>query len=141
MKVLVGEKEIETQIMAKEKAEQKYDDAVAWGHTAAKASYDEEVPDVLNLNIGSLQPEARASVTVNVVTKLNTVSGEFYNLLFPASFLPTELGSNPSMTFRVAITALSEIDQMHSTHEMNVSQAEGKVMVLDYTGVVEGKDF
>jgi predicted solute-binding protein len=54
MSVTIEEKTIETKIMEKKKAEEKYDDAVAAGNTAAKMSYDEEVPDVLNLNLGQL---------------------------------------------------------------------------------------
>jgi hypothetical protein len=38
--------------MEKDKAEQKYDDSIASGNTAVKMTYDEDVPDVLNLNIG-----------------------------------------------------------------------------------------
>ena len=48
----IDDKEIVTEIHEKEEAKQTYDDAIASGNTAVKVSYDEEVPDVLNLNIG-----------------------------------------------------------------------------------------
>ena len=52
--VTMNDKIIETDIMAKEKAEQKYDDAVAQGNTAVKVNYSEETPDILSLSIGFL---------------------------------------------------------------------------------------
>ena len=52
VRVTIDEKEIVTEIHEKEEAKQKYDDAIASGNTAVKVSYNEEVPDVLNLNIG-----------------------------------------------------------------------------------------
>jgi len=52
VRVTIDDKEIVTEIHEKEEAKQKYSDAIASGNTAVKVSYDEEVPDVLNLNIG-----------------------------------------------------------------------------------------
>jgi Ca-activated chloride channel homolog len=65
--VKVGEKEIDAEIMEKEKAEEKYDDAVAAGHTAAKMNFDKKLPDVIELNIGQLQKEQEAEITVKMV--------------------------------------------------------------------------
>lgn len=46
--------------MEKEEAKEKYSDSVASGNTAVKVNFDEEVADILNINIGSLQPNKRA---------------------------------------------------------------------------------
>ena len=70
----IGEKEIETEIMPKKKAAEKYDDAMAAGHSAAKMSYDEEQPDLLNMNLGQLQPGAEALITVRMVTRSSSTS-------------------------------------------------------------------
>mgnify|MGYP000879290997 CR=1 FL=1 len=40
--------------MEKEEAKQKYQDQTAAGNTAAMVSYDEEVSDILQLNLGSV---------------------------------------------------------------------------------------
>ena len=52
MRVKVGDKEVETQIMEKAKAEAKYDDATAGGNMGVMAKYDEDLPDVCNLQVG-----------------------------------------------------------------------------------------
>lgn len=41
-----------TKITEKEEAKEKYNDAIASGNTAVKVSFDEEVADILNINIG-----------------------------------------------------------------------------------------
>ena len=48
--------------MEKEEAKQKYSDQSAAGNTAAIVTYDEEVSDVLQLNLGSIQPEVIVKV-------------------------------------------------------------------------------
>jgi Ca-activated chloride channel family protein len=67
LKVKVGDREIHTEIMEKKQAEEKYDDAVAAGHTAVKLNFDEKLPDVIELNIGHLLPGTTAEVTVDIV--------------------------------------------------------------------------
>ena len=49
---MIGDKVMKTEIMEKGAAEAKYDDAVASGNTAFKGSYDEKLPDVINLALG-----------------------------------------------------------------------------------------
>jgi len=52
--IQIGDNLIKTKIMEKEEAKQKYDDAVASGHTGAFVKYDEEVADILTVNLGSI---------------------------------------------------------------------------------------
>ena len=75
--------------MEKEEAKQKYDDAVASGHTGALVKYDEEVADILTVNLGSIQPAqtVKVEVTMNVVLQ---ASSQFYNFHFPIEFYPQE---------------------------------------------------
>lgn len=88
MTVKIGSKEIETKIMEKEKAEEKYDDSVASGNTGVRAKYDEDVPDVINLSIGQLQPSKEADITIELVSLLGANEKSLYSLLFPLVFLP-----------------------------------------------------
>ena len=52
VKAVIDDREILTKIMEKEEAKETYSDAVASGNTAVKVSFDEEVADILNINIG-----------------------------------------------------------------------------------------
>ena len=68
--ITIGEKTIEGKIMGKEKAEEKYDDAIASGNTAAKLNYSEDTPDLLRMMVGNLGPKQEAHVTVRYVKAL-----------------------------------------------------------------------
>ena len=67
--VKIGDKTIETQIMEKKEAEEKYDDAIASGHTAVKVNFDEKLPEIIELNIGQLQPKETAEITVRIISE------------------------------------------------------------------------
>jgi len=74
--------------MEKSEARERYDDAIASGHTAAKMEENEALPDILSLNLGHLKAGKKAVITINLVTKLNAVSNDFYNFIFPLYFIP-----------------------------------------------------
>ena len=69
MHIKLDDKEIDAVIMEKEEAKQQYDDAVAAGHTAAKINYDENIPEVIELNIGAIQPDKKVKIDVFMVAK------------------------------------------------------------------------
>ena len=60
--------------MEKEEAKEKYSDSVASGNTAVKVNFDEEVADILNINIGFLQPNKLAKITVEMISLLETTT-------------------------------------------------------------------
>lgn len=86
--IKTSEKEIQAQIMEKKEAEQKYEDAVAAGHTAAKLNYDEHIPEVLELAIGAVQPHKQVEVVVQMVAKCELIKCGLYSFIFPLSFIP-----------------------------------------------------
>ena len=88
IKATVDDQSVNTHIMDKQDAQHKYDDAIAAGNTAITAQYDDEMPDVINLAIGQLQPGKQATVTTNIVTQLTCVCGQFYSFVFPIDFVP-----------------------------------------------------
>jgi hypothetical protein len=59
--------------MKKEEAKEKYDDAVAAGHTAVKLNYDEKLPDIIEMNIGQLKGKQKAEITVEMVCELEVI--------------------------------------------------------------------
>ncbi len=52
--IQIGDRKIEGKIMAKEKAKEKYDDALAAGHTSALGSENNKAQ--ISLNLGNLLP-------------------------------------------------------------------------------------
>ena len=86
--VKIGDKLIETEIMEKKKAEEKYEDAVTAGHTAVKLNLDEKLPDIIELNIGQLQSNEIAEVRVKMVCELEVIMHGHYSFIFPLSFVP-----------------------------------------------------
>jgi hypothetical protein len=87
-KIKMDDKEIDTQIMEKEEAKQKYDDQVAQGNTAAKINYDENVPEVLELVIGAIQPKKQVDICVEIVSKCKVLKDGTYSFIFPINFIP-----------------------------------------------------
>ncbi|CAI2381443.1 unnamed protein product [Moneuplotes crassus] len=86
--IKLGDKEIDATIMAKEEAKHKYDDAIAAGNTAAKINYDENIPEVLELAVGALQPGKSVKITVEMVAKCDITKHGFYSFVFPLNFIP-----------------------------------------------------
>jgi len=52
--IQIGDDIIEGKILKKEKAKEKYDDAIAAGNTAVMAEEKEDEKDVVNLKVGNL---------------------------------------------------------------------------------------
>ena len=88
LEVKIGDNIINTKVMEKEQAKQEYDDAVASGNTAVKLNFDEKLPDVIELNVGQLQPGDSALVTVRMIAELEVVKHGFYSFIFPLNFFP-----------------------------------------------------
>jgi hypothetical protein len=65
MKVTVGDKTIEANIMEKEKAQDKYDNAIASGNQAALIK--ESKGEFLELQIGNIMPGQTATIEITIV--------------------------------------------------------------------------
>ena len=68
MKVTVGKKTIEANILEKEKAQDKYDNAVASGNSAALMK--ETKGEFLELQIGNIKPGQEATIEITIVQQL-----------------------------------------------------------------------
>lgn len=69
MSITIGEKDVYTKIMEKEKAEKKYDDAIAGGSTAVLLKEDTE-NEFHSLNVGNILPGQIATIKIQVLQPL-----------------------------------------------------------------------
>ena len=99
--IKMGEKEIDAVIMKKDEAKEKYEDAVAAGNTAAKINYDENIPEVLEMAIGAIQPGKSVKITVNMVAKCDIMKHGFYSFIFPLNFIPRYSDPNSTSTSKI----------------------------------------
>ena len=86
--VEMGDKRIDAEVMKKKKAKEKYDDAVAYGHTVVKLSQDNKLPDIIELNIGAMQPSSEVKITIKILSELEVMNNGFYTYVFPIEFIP-----------------------------------------------------
>ena len=86
--VEMGDKHIDAEVMEKKEAEEKYDDAVAGGHTAVKLSKDNKLPDIIELNIGAMQPSSEVKIRIKILSELEVMNNGFYTYVFPIEFIP-----------------------------------------------------
>ena len=85
--IQIGDDIIEGKILKKEKAKEKYDDAIAAGNTAVMAEEKEDEKDVVNLKVGNLLAGQEAIVRFKFLTVLKIENGA-YSLRVPQSFFP-----------------------------------------------------
>eukprot|EP00347_Sterkiella_histriomuscorum_P003897 403362523 len=79
---------IEGKILEKEKAKEKYDDALASGHTAVIAQEDEnEKEDTIKLIIGNLLPGQEAQVHMQLINVLK-IEAAAYTFRVPVQYFP-----------------------------------------------------
>ena len=74
--------------MAKEKAEQKYSDAIASGKGAYKANYDEDQQELLQMTIGNLQPKRSLRLQLSFLQNLEVFDKSWALSLSP-TFAPS----------------------------------------------------
>eukprot|EP00826_Nyctotherus_ovalis_P020298 TRINITY_DN1635_c0_g5_i1.p1 TRINITY_DN1635_c0_g5~~TRINITY_DN1635_c0_g5_i1.p1 ORF type:complete len:575 (+),score=109.59 TRINITY_DN1635_c0_g5_i1:316-2040(+) len=86
--VTMDDKTIEAKVMEKEKAEEKYVDAVAQGSSAFKMNQDEMQPDIIRITIGNLQPGKEAVIVTRYVKLLETENGS-WSFRIPLTYIPT----------------------------------------------------
>jgi len=66
-KFKIRDKEISSQVVEKEQAEEKYEDSVAQGKAAAIAKYSGEKTHLLKVALGNILPGQEVQATVEVV--------------------------------------------------------------------------
>lgn len=93
MQITLGDKTIEAKVMEKEKAEEKYDDAMAAGNMAALLAEKNEDADMHEVNIGHVLPGQTVIVEMLMIQPLAIVGGS-YHLILPLSYYPKSLAQD-----------------------------------------------
>jgi hypothetical protein len=83
----VDEKETEAVIMKKERAQEKYEDAIAGGHVGLLAEKTTRVDADYTVKLGNLKPGSTCSMTLKLIKSLD-VFGSSYHLSIPHAFFP-----------------------------------------------------
>ncbi|CDW91779.1 UNKNOWN [Stylonychia lemnae] len=85
--IQIDEKVIEGRILEKQKAQEKYEDAVAQGHTAVMAQEDDQKDEIIKLTIGNLLPGQEATLHLQLLNILK-IEGAAYCLRVPLHYFP-----------------------------------------------------
>ncbi|KAJ5080717.1 von willebrand factor a domain-containing protein [Anaeramoeba ignava] len=135
--VFMEGKHVIGKVKEKEKAKDKYDDAIAQGHTAIKM--EQEIEGVFNMSVGNIPPEKQCIVTIRYVTELIATENKELRFFLPTTitppFVPNEMEINdvtplletnytPKVTFGLSlnlnVTMASEITNIKSqSHEIS----------------------
>lgn len=89
MIVTIADKTIEAKILEKEKAKEKYDDAIAAGNSATLMN--ETSQEMLTLQIGNLLPGQEAKVEIEIIQQVEIKEGA-YDFVFPYKYFPSKVG-------------------------------------------------
>ena len=87
MQVTVGDKTINTKVMEKEKAQEKYDDAIASGNQATMLKESKDKEEQHQLDIGNVLPGQQAKIEIDIIQPLSSEDGAF-NFNLPLSYFP-----------------------------------------------------
>ena len=87
MQVTVGDKTINTKVMEKEKAQEKYDDAIAAGNQATMLKESKDKEEQHQLDIGNVLPGQQAKIEIDIIQPLSSEDGAF-NFNLPLSYFP-----------------------------------------------------
>ena len=82
----VGDKVINTKVTEKERAQERYDDAVAGGNIGLLAERKKK-DECFTVKLGNLQPGQTAVLRTHIVNQLEVTNG-FYSFILPSSFFP-----------------------------------------------------
>ena len=111
MKFTVGDKTVETKVMQNEKAQEKYDDAIAAGNAAAIMKQGQ---DYHQIDLGNIQKGQTAVVELEIIQPLDSCGGSF-DFKFPSNYYPrytesaqSTQGEKPSFDFKVTLRSLSK---------------------------------
>eukprot|EP00347_Sterkiella_histriomuscorum_P020995 403335667 len=77
LKIIMGDKEINAQVQDIQKAKERYEDAVAAGHTAGLMTYKEDDPNTLRLSLGNVKYGQLIQVKVVFIEQALTLNGAY----------------------------------------------------------------
>ena len=75
MSIRIDDKTIEAKVMEKEKAQNKYDDAIAAGNLASLARETVSKDKFIELDVGNIQPGQEARIEMTLIQPLSSENG------------------------------------------------------------------
>ncbi|XP_062408723.1 von Willebrand factor A domain-containing protein 5A-like isoform X2 [Sardina pilchardus] len=84
----IGDTEVVAKLQDKQKAREKYDDALSSGHQAFLLEESAQSPDVFQLNVGSLPPGESAAITLVYISELAMQADDALRFCLPAVLNP-----------------------------------------------------
>ena len=81
----LGDRSVEGRVQSKEKAQERYDDALAGGNAAVLVKENEKDKDLLEMKVGGIQPAQEVTVTLTLLKLLEVEAGA-YCLRVPTSY-------------------------------------------------------
>jgi hypothetical protein len=122
-------KKSKQKLWKKKNSKIKYDDAIAAQNTAVKGNYDELNSNILNLDIGGLQPDKKVTITIDFLTKCEVFKNGFYSFMFPFRLLSHQLFLdekslelnliNTAVSIKGNLKTTSQITNIHASHACN----------------------
>ena len=98
-KIKIGDEEIESKLMPKERASEKYSDSIAQGNSAFKLGNKENSSDLV-LYLGMIQPSTSVQIVITTVMRLKVFRNASI-LQFPMDLLPQGLKSISSFVVNI----------------------------------------
>ena len=83
----LDDRTIETKVEEKEKAQEKYDDAIAAGNTAVKMSQSKDDEELYEIDIGNIRAGQTVEVEIHLVAALKAPLGAF-DYTLPLIYFP-----------------------------------------------------
>ena len=94
MTISVGDdRVIEAKVMEKDKADEKYDDTVAAGHSVVKLKENKESYEMYEMALGNIQPGQVCTVNLHLLKPL-AIQGGLYDFQLPTSYFPDLKGQS-----------------------------------------------
>lgn len=82
---VAGREAVDSLVMRKEEAVEKYEDALARGQQAVLSQHHDIVEDILHFSIGGMKPGERVTITVTML-KLLEIENEYFLFRLPTSY-------------------------------------------------------
>lgn len=120
--IQIGDDIIEGKVLKKEKAQERYEDAIASGHTAVTAEESKDDPDMVTLKVGNLLEGQEAVIRFRLLHVLRIEAGS-YVVRVPISFFPSADDVDYAFSLRADLKADAAI--------VYVSGPEGAVVTRD----------
>lgn len=121
MKIITKDIIIKAKVEEKNKAEEKYIDAISSGHTAYLGRKDENSPDIMKLNIGNLEPNADINIELIYVQKIEADGEEMWRFMLPTTITPKYGANSATSGFKFINNKIPNSGDIDTKFNINVN--------------------